>query len=115
LSNHTPDYFRGFQLRLARPGDNALNRVAVEDADEEQFSDARILPVSRLVQRLIDACESERYPSPGAAEGYRVQYLIDVARRSHASGRWIDVAPSLGDSPNLVGADLSKVQRTDEI
>jgi len=109
LSNPTPDYFRGFQLRLARQGDTALNPVALEDADEEQFSDSRISPVSRLVHRLIDACETEGCPSPGAAEGYRVQYLIDVARRSHASGRWIDVAPSLGHSPNLVGAGLSKV------
>jgi len=42
---------------------------------------------------LIDACESGSSPSPGVAEGYRVQCLIDAARRAHASGRWIDVAP----------------------
>jgi hypothetical protein len=42
------------------------------------------------------------------AEGYRVQCLIDAARRAHASGRWIDVAPPAAHPPNVVGVDLSK-------
>jgi hypothetical protein len=57
---------------------------------------------------LIDACESGGSPSPGVAEGYRVQCLIDAARRAHATGRWIDVAPPVGNSPNLVSPGLSK-------
>jgi hypothetical protein len=58
---------------------------------------------------LIDACESGGSPSPGVGEGYRVQCLIDAARRAHASGRWIDVAPlAAAHLPNLVGAGLSK-------
>jgi predicted dehydrogenase len=60
------------------------------------------------VRRLIDACESGGSPSPGVAEGYRVQCLIDAARRAHASGRWIDVAPPAAHPPNVVGVDLSK-------
>ena len=28
----------------------------------------------------------------GFAEGYRVQQLIDAARRSHRQGAWIDVS-----------------------
>jgi len=108
LSNPTADYFRGFELRLARQGDAALKTIAIEDADVEPFSDSRISPVRRLVQRLIDACENGGSPTPGVAEGYRVQCLIDTARRAHATGRWIDVAPPLGHSPNLVGAGLSK-------
>ena len=108
LSNPTADYFRGFELRFARQGDDALKTVAIEDADAEPFSDSRISPVRRLVQRLIDACENGGFPTPGVAEGYRVQCLIDAARRAHATGRWIDVAPPPGHSPNLVGAGLSK-------
>jgi len=84
-----------------------LKPVAIEDADEKPFPDSRIAPVRRLVWRLIDACESGGSPSPGVAEGYRVQCLIDAARRAHASGRWIDVAPA-AHSPNPVGAGLSK-------
>ena len=33
------------------------------------------------------------------AEGYRVQQLIDAARRAHASGRWIDIALPAGGQP----------------
>jgi predicted dehydrogenase len=50
--------------------------------------------VARLVQRFVDACERGGSPSPGFAEGYRVQGLIDAARHAHASERWIAVAPS---------------------
>jgi predicted dehydrogenase len=49
--------------------------------------------VARLVRRFIDACERGGSPSPGFAEGHRVQYLIDAARRAHASGCWVEVAP----------------------
>jgi len=93
LVNPTADYFRGFELRFARQGEDALKTIPIENADGEPFSDSRVSPVSRLVRRLIDACESGSSPSPGVAEGYRVQCLIDAARRAHASGRWIDVAP----------------------
>jgi predicted dehydrogenase len=70
-----------------------LQAVAVEDIGADQALDTRVVPVARLVRRFIDACESGGDPSPGFAEGYRVQCLIDAARRAHASGRWSDVAP----------------------
>jgi predicted dehydrogenase len=108
LSNPTADYFRGFELKFARQGDDALKPIAIEDADEEPSPDSRVSPVSRLVRRLIDACERGGSPSPGVAEAYRVQCLIDAARRAHASGRWIDVAPPAAHSPDLVGAGLGK-------
>jgi predicted dehydrogenase len=92
LANPTDDYFRGFELTHGRRGDDALKAVAIEDPNTDQCSDSRIAPVSRLVRRFIDACETGAPAAPGFAEGYRVQCLIDAARRAHASGRWIDVA-----------------------
>jgi predicted dehydrogenase len=100
LSNPTADYFRGFELRLGRQADDALKLIVIEDADDDQFSDSRVAAVRRLVRRFIEACESGGLPSPGVAEGFRVQCLIDAARRAHASGRWIDVAPPVGHLPN---------------
>jgi predicted dehydrogenase len=95
LANPTTDYFRGFELKHARRGkDDALQAVAVEDFGAQDVSDPRIVPVARLVRRFIDACEGGGAPSPGFAEGYRVQCLIDAARRAHASGRWTDIAPA---------------------
>jgi predicted dehydrogenase len=108
LSNPTADYFRGFELKLARQGDDALKPVAIEDADDEPFSDSRISPVRHLVRRLIDACERSGCPSPGVAEGYRVQCLIDAARRAHMTGCWVDVAPPARHSPNVASGDVTK-------
>jgi predicted dehydrogenase len=96
LANPTDDYFRGFELKHGRRGDVALNTVAVEDADADQRVDSRIAPVSRLVRRFIDACETGGPAAPGFAEGYRVQCLIDAARRAHASGRWIEIGAGEG-------------------
>lgn len=91
LANPTLDYFKGFELKHARRPDAALQPVAVEDAGMERLPDPRIAPVSRLVRRFLDACEQGGKPVPGFAEGYRVQVLLDAARRSHAAGRWIEI------------------------
>jgi predicted dehydrogenase len=93
LSNPTADYFRGFELKLARQGDEALKPVSTEDTDQDPYSDSRAAAVRRLVLRFVDACEKGGSAPPGVAEGYRVQCLIDAARCAHATGRWIDIAP----------------------
>ncbi|HEY6992816.1 MAG TPA: Gfo/Idh/MocA family oxidoreductase [Xanthobacteraceae bacterium] len=93
LANPTADYFRGFELSHARRGEERLQQVAMAEADTDPSADSRVAPVARLVHRFIDACERGGSPSPGFAEGYRVQHLIDAARRAHASGRWVELAP----------------------
>jgi predicted dehydrogenase len=93
LSNPTTDYFRGFELKLGRRGEDKLRPIETKETEEDPSSDSRIAAVGRLVHRFIDACEKGGLPSPGAVEGYRVQCLIDAARRAHAAGHWIDVAP----------------------
>jgi predicted dehydrogenase len=93
LANPSADYFCGFELWLGRRGQEALTPTAIEDAREDLQSDSRIAPVSRLVRRFIDACEKGGSFAPGVVEGYRVQSLIDAARRAHVTGRWVDIAP----------------------
>ncbi len=88
LANPGADYMRGFNLFHAkRPGE--LARVPVTDPIDAQYPDGRIAPVSRLVNRFINAIERGGTATPGFAEGYRVQYLTDAARRSNSEGRWI--------------------------
>ena len=96
LANPTPDYFDGFVLKQARRSDWALQPVVVETAGPARLPDSRIAPVSRLVARFLDACEGGAAATPGFAEGYRVQLLIDAARRAHELGRWMKVAPPGG-------------------
>jgi predicted dehydrogenase len=98
LANPTLDYFRGFELKRARRADGALQPVAVEDFGAEAIPDVRAVPVARLVRRFIDACEQGGIPTPGFAEGYRVQVLIDAARRAQAEGRWVAVAPAVPEA-----------------
>ena len=56
-------------------------------------------PVSRLVRRFLDACESGGAASPGFAEGYRVQCLMEAAWQAHASGRWMGTCGRSSASP----------------
>ncbi len=63
----------------------------MDDPIDAQYPDGRIAPVSRLAKLFFDAIESRGLATPGFAEGYRVQVLIDAARRSHVQGTWIDV------------------------
>ena len=82
LANPNADYMRGFELAHARRPAAALAPVAVDDLSDPA-ADGRIAPVTRLARRFLDAIEQRQPASPGFAEGYRVQYLIDAARRSH--------------------------------
>ncbi len=92
LHNPGADYMRGFELFHAKRPAAALERIAVTDPDDARYPDGRIAPVSRLAKKFFDAIESGGTPAPGFAEGYRVQRLMDAARRSHSQGAWIDFA-----------------------
>ena len=93
LHNPSADYMRGFDLMHAKRSAAAIERIPVQDAVDAKYPDGRIAPVSRLAKMFFDAIETGATASPGFAEGYRVQLLIDAARRSHQQGKWIDVAP----------------------
>jgi predicted dehydrogenase len=94
LENATSDYMRGFELRHARRPAAALTRIAVDDPDDALYADGRIAPTARIVRDFIAAVAS-RAPDavkPDFSDGYRVQRLIDAARRSHAEGRRVPLA-----------------------
>ena len=94
LALHNPgaDYMRGFELFHAKRPAAPLARIAVTDPDDAPYPDGRIAPVSRLAKKFFDAIESGGTVTPGFAEGYRAQRLMDAARRSHSQGVWIDFA-----------------------
>jgi predicted dehydrogenase len=91
LHNPGADYMRSFELFHAKRS-AALERVEVVDPIDAQFPDGRIAPVSRLAKLFFDAIETGGTATPGFAQGYRVQRLIDAARRSNSQGAWIDIA-----------------------
>lgn len=91
LHNPAADYMRGFELYHAKRPATALTRIPVDDPVDAQYPDGRIAPVSRLAKRFFDAIEKGTKAQPSFADGYRVQVLIDAARRSHEQGAWIAV------------------------
>jgi predicted dehydrogenase len=91
LINPTPDYMRGFELRLARRPATALTTVEIDDALDRRFpADGRIAPVSRLAAAFLDAIVDGGTAVPGFAAGLRVQLLLDTARRANTSGCWLE-------------------------
>lgn len=94
LFNPTADYMRGFTLYHARRPATALAAIPVDDPVDARFPDGRIAPVSRLAKRFFDAIEQGTPASPSFADGYRVQVLIDAARRSHETGAFIVMPPA---------------------
>ena len=96
LINETPDYMRGFRLSLARRPAAALAPVEIDDPVDREFpADGRIAPVSRLATAFLDSIENGQPAVPGFAEAYRVQALLDAARRANNSGRWLDTGPEI--------------------
>ncbi|MET4261091.1 putative dehydrogenase [Bradyrhizobium sp. S3.12.5] len=96
LINETPDYMRGFRLSLARRPATALALFEVDDPVDRSFpEDGRIAPVSRLAAGFLDAIEQGRRAVPGFAEAYRVQALLDAARRANNGGCWLDTGPEV--------------------
>jgi predicted dehydrogenase len=91
LHNPGADYMRDFELLFAKRPTAALEPIRVEDPIDAKYPDGRIAPVSRLAKIFLDAIENDGAATPGFADGYRVQQLIDAARRSHQQGAWIDV------------------------
>jgi predicted dehydrogenase len=99
LINTGSDYMRGFELWHARRPAASLERIAVDDPDDARYRDGRIAPVSRLAKRFLDAIENGKPATPGFAEGFRVQQLIDAAQRSNRDGVTINVAPAAEATP----------------
>jgi predicted dehydrogenase len=91
LHNPGADYMRNFELWHGKR-DAPLVRIGTEDPVDAKYPDGRIAPVSRLAKIFFNAIEGGGTTALGFAEGYRVQQLIDAARRSHQQGAWIDVA-----------------------
>ncbi len=92
LHNPETDYMRGFQLLYAKRPAAAFERIDTADPVDAQYPDGRIAPVARLAKLFLDAVETGGMARPGFAEGYRVQQLIDAARRSHQTGAWVATA-----------------------
>lgn len=91
LKNETKDPVLGFKLYSAMRG----KEVELIDAEAAYhpypLSDSRIPPIKRLVDQFIDSVEGKVGRHPTLKEGYRVQFLLDCAKRAAESHTLLDV------------------------
>ena len=97
LLNQGRDYIDGFQLfYIPRSGDQLtlISQAGASDGNVLQGAaptqDGRTEATARLVGNFVDWALGGNPAHPDFSDGYRVQYLIEAARRSNAEGRWMD-------------------------
>lgn len=86
LENRTSDYVSGFELLVGTRIGGALSPV--ELAGARAGGDGRVLAVSGMVRRFLDAIDGGPEMRPNIEHGLRVQALIDKIRRANEAGQW---------------------------
>ena len=96
LLNTSADYISGFKVFWSIvPGSEMLPLWPKGDGSgagqaHATAADGRITATARLVRKFVDWALGGPPAHPNFADGYRVQHLLNVSRRSNAEGRWMD-------------------------
>ena len=91
-SSNLKDYVHGFEL-LAAPAGKSLKKVSIpKELDFERvFTDGRLAPFIRVVDRLVSSIDSGQSLDPSLKEGVYSQLLMDLTHQSHQQKGWVDV------------------------
>ena len=91
-SDNLKDYVHGFRLWGATAG-NSLAEIAIPKhlAFPQVFSDGRLAPFIRVVNRWLEAIDAGKSLEPSLREGVYSQLLMDLTHESHNSKSWVDV------------------------
>ena len=94
-SDNLQDYVHGFKL-FAAPAGKDLKEVEIPQrlAFPQTFSDGRLAPFVRTVDRFVESIDRGVSLTPSLREGVYSQLLMDLTHQSHDSRSWVDV-PSL--------------------
>ncbi|MEL6788756.1 MAG: Gfo/Idh/MocA family oxidoreductase, partial [Cyanobacteria bacterium J06607_15] len=91
-SSNLKDYVHGFEL-FAAPAGKSLKKVSVPkkyDFDRV-FTDGRLAPFIRVVDRFVASIDSSTSLIPSLREGVYSQLLMDLTHRSHQQKAWVNV------------------------
>lgn len=91
-SDNLKDYVHGFHLAGA-PAGKLLKQISVPKSMDfdEVFTDGRIAPFIRVVDRFVNSINSGTTLVPSLKEGVYSQLLMDLTHKSHQSREWVDV------------------------
>jgi predicted dehydrogenase len=106
LVNEESDYIAGFRALHAPWAGAKMTAVFPQSATRGEghadggadfgelsraaVGDGRVVATSRLVRKFVDWIVEGTSARPNFADGHRVQFLIEAARRSNAEGHWLD-------------------------
>ena len=91
-SDNLKDYVHGFKL-LAAPAGKTLTAVEIPKrlAFPQLFSDGRLAPFVRIIDRLVESIDQGKSVTPSLKEGIYSQLLMDLSHKSHNSRSWVEV------------------------
>ncbi|MGK7952217.1 MAG: Gfo/Idh/MocA family protein [Xenococcaceae cyanobacterium] len=91
-SDNLKDYVHGFKL-LAAPAGKPLTEVEIPKrlAFPQVFTDGRLAPFIRIVDRLVEAIDNGKSLVPSLQEGVYSQLLMDLTHQSNECKAWVDV------------------------
>ena len=91
-SDNLKDYVHGFKL-LAAPAGKSLTPVEIPKslAFPQLFTDGRLAPFIRIVDRLVESIDQGKSLTPSLKEGSYSQLLMDLCHQSHNSRSWVEV------------------------
>lgn len=91
-SDNQQDYVHGFRLWGSQAGE-PLAEIKIPPRLEfpQVYSDGRIAPFIRVVDRWVEAIDAGKSLIPSLREGVYSQLLMDLTQESNATGTWVDV------------------------
>ncbi len=91
-SDNLKDYVHGFKL-FAAPAGETLKEVEIPKrlAFPQVFTDGRLAPFIRVVDRFVEAIDTGKILTPSLKEGIYSQLLMDLTHQSHETKSWVDV------------------------
>lgn len=91
-SSNLKDYVHGFELFAAPAGKSLKNVPIPKKLDFTQvFTDGRLAPFIRVVDRFVAAIDSGTSLVPSLKEGVYSQLLMDLTHQSYRQQSWVDV------------------------
>lgn len=93
-SDNLKDYIHGFRL-FAAPAGSSLTEIEIPQrlAFPKTFDDGRLAPFIRVIDRWVQAIDTQKSLTPSLQEGVYSQLLMDLTHQSHETRAWVDVPP----------------------
>jgi predicted dehydrogenase len=91
-SDNLKDYVHGFKL-FAAPAGKSLSEIEIPKqlAFERVFTDGRLAPFIRVVDRFVESIDARQSFAPSLREGVYSQLLMDLTHQSYECRSWLDV------------------------